>query len=456
MWTYVNDSGSPTLHAWSSSYSTVSTGTEGGNYTITLRYENVSYNTIPITRGVYHTFVVHYADRTEYNFWDDSGALITTGTYANESDFTSNNPASGNFSFNASARPLWMEFHWNDTYRGNAAEFRCNRIIIHGSGQRNITFYLRIDLPVFRETVFTINGTLVKYAYSFVDETGFFDTESNSYAEIFFYNSAEDKITVHSEYWDTELKMYPWLVYSKKYFMGVSCDDFSVENLGIAPSEQNEEPQIVIPFSYTETNNFFEYINLTIWWQDATTLGLTYLDTDYSSTNVTLKLYYWNNTLISTDYYNDLSNFNHFWLGLNNTYSYKIEVITVNGIWQDGLSSGRIPFYGVLSLSVSSTTINNIMTTIFGKSPLWVQNIDGSERTVPWSQVIIFGVAFILLVTLGKLNAFLGMSITGGWLIISSAAITGVQLLGGAALVTIGIFLIALSIIGLLGGIEWR
>ncbi|GAG65815.1 unnamed protein product, partial [marine sediment metagenome] len=98
MWTYVNDSGSPTLHAWSSSWSTVSEGTEGGNYTITLRYENVSYGTIPITRGVYHTFSVHYADKTEYNFWDGSGALITAGTYANESDFTSNNPASGNFS----------------------------------------------------------------------------------------------------------------------------------------------------------------------------------------------------------------------------------------------------------------------------------------------------------------------------------------------------------------------
>ena len=452
MWTYVNDSGSPMHHAWSS-YSTVSAGTEGGNYTITIRYENISYKTIPLTRGVYHKFNVHYADRTEFNFWDGSGNLITTGTYANESTIISINPASGTFTFNAPSRPLWMEFHWNET---DGMIYRCNRIIVPQSGQRNVTFYLRIDLPVFRETVFTINGTLVKYAYTFVDETGFYDTESNALAEIFFYNSTGTKIIVHREYWDTELKMYPWLVYAKKYFMGVYCDDVSVANLGIAPSEQNEEPQIIIPFSYIETHNFFDYIVLTFWWQDSTTLGFTYLDTDYSSTNVTLNLYWWNNTLISTNYYNDLSNFNHFWVGLNDTYSYKVEVITVNDIWPDGLSSQNIPIYGIIRLSVTHTTVDNVMETMFGKSPLWMQNIDGTEREVPWSQVIIFGVAFILLVTLGKLNAFLGMSVTGGWLLFSSVAITGVQLAGGAALAVVGLFLIALSIIGLLGGVERR
>lgn len=452
-WTYVNDSGSPLLQTYSSAYSTVSADTQGGNYTISIRYENVSYGLVPLTLGHYHQFIVHYDNKTEFNYWDGSGALITTGTYKNESSDIWDNSANGVFSFNASSRPLWLEFHWNDTLD---QDYRCNRIIIPQVGQRNVTFYIQTSLRVFRESTFTINDSLVKYAYSFVDETGKFNVNTNALAEIFFYNSSGSKIIVHSEYWDTELKMYPWLVYGKKYFIGVYCDALNIPNLGIAPSEQNEEPQIIIPFEYVGENNFFEYIELDIEWV-GNSIVLTYLDTDYSSTNVTLKLYYYNNTtLMNTAYYNDLSSFVHSWGGLNRSHSYKIEVIVVNGIWPNGKSSGLFPFFGIMELSVSSSTINSVLETIFGRTPM-ISNVEGVEREVEWVYIGIFGMSFILLVSFGKLNAFLGSTVVGMWLLFANVAITGIDPLpNGAVLAAVGIFIIVLSIVGLLGGVEHR
>ena len=285
--------------------------------------------------------------------------------------------------------------------------------------------------------------------------TAKFSADSNALTEIFIYDSKGNKLIIDSQYWDTEGKTFPWLVYEKKYFIGVYSDLENIPILGLAPSSDEEMPQIIIPFEMASHYDFFNVINLTIWWEDSTTLGLTYLDTDYSSTNVTLKLYNFEDTsLISTDYENNNSHFNHFWLGLNHTYPYKIEIIVTNDLF-DGVSSGLIPFFGETRLSITNASITNVLTLIFGKSPLHLDSLYGTERTVFWTDVVIFAVGFLFLASFGKLNAFLGMAFVGGWVSFAGIWIRNVPF-GNASLITVGVFMVALAIIAILGGVERR
>ena len=79
----------------------------------------------------------------------------------------------------------------------------------------------------------------------------------------------------------------------------------------------------------------------------------------------------------------------------------------------------------------------------------------GSERTVFWPSIFIFGIGFIIFASFGKLNAFLGMAACGGWLAFSGVWIRNLDF-GNAALISVGIFMIALAVIAILGGVEKR
>jgi len=96
---------------------------------------------------------------------------------------------------------------------------------------------------------------------------------------------------------------------------------------------------------------------------------------------------------------------------------------------------------------------------IFGQSPLYYHG--NTDVFVPWTYILIFIGCFVVLCTFGRLNAFLGGIGVGLVLCFSGGAISGVQTLfadyswwEGPVLVVIGAFVIGLSIIALIGGVE--
>ncbi|GAG60868.1 unnamed protein product, partial [marine sediment metagenome] len=107
---------------------------------------------------------------------------------------------------------------------------------------------------------------------------------------------------IHREYWSTELKIYPMLLFGKSYFVGVKSDDLSIPLLGIAPTATERSPQIVIPYTYTDISNFNEYITYNISWS-GNDIIVNYFDTDFSTSDVTFRLYFWNKSLIDSTTY---------------------------------------------------------------------------------------------------------------------------------------------------------
>jgi hypothetical protein len=99
------------------------------------------------------------------------------------------------------------------------------------------------------------------------------------------------------------------------------------------------------------------------------------------------------------------------------------------------------------------------LTIIFGGSP--IHDADDDTVFVPWTYLLISIGAFVVLVTFGKLNSFIGGVAVGVFLLLCGVAITGITPLfanyswwEGASVSVIGVFIIAISVIALLGGVE--
>jgi len=145
-WTYVNDSGSPSHAAFSSSFATTYNTTVGGNYTIFVKYENESSSgnlPVDLSKWGQHKFVIHTSTFTGEVIFDDgidyqTGSIDLLGYFGNN--------ASGTFSVELNETLLWVDFYWNTS---NDSYFRCTRSHVVLSGERNITFYIRTDLPVY-------------------------------------------------------------------------------------------------------------------------------------------------------------------------------------------------------------------------------------------------------------------------------------------------------------------
>jgi len=109
------------------------------------------------------------------------------------------------------------------------------------------------------------------------------------------------------------------------------------------------------------------------------------------------------------------------------------------------------------TVDINRSEIDDIFDVIFGDSPLY--NSD-SGISVPWSYIIVFAIAFIIFTTVGKLNGFLGFLGAGLVLVMAGGLISGMEIIGdglgwqGPVTMVIGFFMIAVSFIGLIGGVE--
>jgi len=456
-WTYVNDSGSPLLADFSSSFDTASNETGGGNYTIFVRYENYSYGLVNLSRWGAHRLIIHHENETDYISFDN-GVVVSdvVGGFANISN--------GSFTVTVDKEVRFFEFRWNDSNNYNHTGFYCTRILIPSS-DRNITFYIRTDLTVYAESSSYFNGSLVKYSYSFLDETGSFSPSANARAFIYTYDSDGNRLLIQNEYFDSERKVHPWLVFDKKYYIGVSCDYTHRDRLGIAPTGTDLDPtEIRIPYELNMTYNFFDLINFNYGWY-ADGLYAHYIDTTSDTDSVIFIVY---GLLNNTHLHNEsatVSNKNFTFTlaeGCNLSNDYRIDIIAnLTGDYAGTyrLQGGGVPIYAGMTGITDNGTLDYWLTLMFGPSP--VVNTD-TGVFVPWTYLLIFGFCFVLISTVGKLNAFLGGFAVGISLVFFGGAISGIVPLfpeyfidpSGASLFVVGAFIAVVSFIGLIGGVE--
>jgi len=537
------------IHQNSSEYSTITAYTQGGQYNLTIRYENRTYGPVNLTRWGPHRLIIYYFGQdlvsyygeVDYVIFENNGSAYTEIEYVsnpavnktvildytpisiasvqiyNNSDdvqnwievnptywnyysptnqvnisssamdsnttlarviyptmdtftvthdpmnyFDNNNTnfSQGKITFNINRTVKFFDFHWNDsTGRVN----RCNRIVSPNLGQRDVDIFIRDDLPVYLESTTTLNHSLVKYTYSFSDETGKFNLKYNPRATIYTYDDKENKLIIHSQYLDDELHIFPWLVYEKTYFLGVDCDEFEYERIGTAPAYDSLNPEVRVPYSQNESYNFFDLISIDSGFY-ANGFYVRYYDTTYSTVNVSFKVYGMNNgTLIFSSY--DNVNIKNYTVPCNTSKDYVWIINTtlddVGDFYDGTYTSGYIAVFGGIEPVISNQTIDDIFETIFGPSPMY--NTD-TGVSVSYTYILIAIGCFLWLMTMGRLNAYIGSLGVGFILMGSGAFISGVggRLFSdvawwqGPLIVGIGVFVVALAIVGSLGGVEHR
>jgi len=444
-WTYINASGSPTYHHYSDSYSTTSGSTEGGIYDVLVFYENESiHGNLPVDLSKYgpHRLILHYTNGTDEIVLNNPGNTSTV--VCNFSNLT--NGKIENITVNKTIS--FIEFHWNDTV-GKPA--RCNRIIIPQDNEVNISFYIRTDLPVYGESSAFLNDTLVRYTYNFVDQTSLFGIDNDAYAIIFTYNSEGDKLIIHSEYIDTFNTISPWLVFEKKYYIGVRSDAAYFERIGLAPTDETTEPEVLIIYGFQNTFTFFDLIDLSVGWYGSG-LFLDYLDTTFTTGTVNFSIYYYNNQTLVYSEEVSVNNYN-FTYECNTSvpWLWSVTAELEGGLYDGNYSTGIIPLFPEMATITSTSTFDKFMRIIWGPSPIYNVN---TGVAVPQTYIILAIVAGIWLLSFSRINAVIGGIGAGVILTLGGVGIAGLQdvLLGGAVTAVIGIFIIALSIVAGMGG----
>jgi len=545
LWTYINASGSPLLWHYSDGYVTAFNSTGGGSYNISVRYENESNGRnalVNLSRFGPHDFRIHYSDEVDYVIFNNGVHTSTTPG----GDFSTN--ASGYFNITTDKTIQFIEFTWNAS---DEELYTCKRILIPESGERNLIFYIRTDMPVYGETytrtshvdyhsvtnpaipvnvttsntldeiisvyiynksiyggwisvandnysvygnrvqidsavlddnttnarvdyytyetiagIDVLEGSLIRYTYSFIDDTSLYTTENGAYHEIYCYNSSGEKLVIDEQFFDTSLKTYPWLIYQKKYYIGVHCTEDDRSRLGFAPTSDETNPEILIPYdAIKQMYNFFDLIDVSIGWY-ATGFYVDYLDTTGSTVWANFSVYgYANKTNIYYENISGISNYN-FTFACNISKSFfwdlYVEIDSSNDVY-DGIykvsDASMIP--GMEPIT-NVKRISDIFNNTIGLSPFY--DVDDTSRYVPWAYLIIFGIAFMVLTTTAKANATLGTLATGLVLIFAGGAVTGMQELytfipdavNTPFIIAIGIFLVVIAIIASMGGEDNR
>jgi len=464
-WTCAYDSGSPTLYQYSDNYDFDDTTTFEGNYNISIRYENRTYGPVDLTTGHNHEFIVHYEYSTEENYFNNTG--IMNGD--NDSQGYWDSVDDGWFNITVDERPLFFSFHWNASKTfinesGNitTTTYSCHRMIVPDSSQRNITFYIRDDLPVYGDSSYYMNDSLVRYTMSFIDSSGDFTPNNNPYATIYTYDDNGIKQVIHSEYFDSTKRIIPWLVYDKRYYIGVSCDEKTFERISTFIPGDDQSPNVQIPYQYINDFSFHDIVFVEIGWEDD---GF-FVDVQESTghnyiTSITLYVWWYNNDTIYHDYPDPqyLSSYN-FSVSCNNStawkYNIKVDVVDTDlddnldysGTYWLAASNGAAILYPGIEVITRIDDIDDIIQIIFGDSPMY----DNEGDIVSWTYIGLFGFSFVLLVSFGKINAFVGSLAVGLFLMAAGGWIYGLI----SIVVGVGGFIIGLSIVGLLGGVDTR
>lgn len=470
-WTYIRANCSGTMYSQNSTeFATTTTWTQGGAYNISVRYENTTYGYVPLNRWGPHVFTIYYYGEEPWGeaygqvdyvtiVTNDTGVTNITYDKGIIGDFS--DISHGNLTITTNRTIKFIQLYWNDTDIGFPN--RCFRTIIPETGERNVTFFIRTNLQVYGEGTNNFNGSIVMYNYVFIDETGQFRPPNQPYASIYTFDEEGNRLVIHEEFFDTTGAVYPWLIFDKQYFIGVYCDLLEYDRLGLAPSQTDQSPEIDIPWEWNQTYAFYDLIMLTPKWY-SNGFYVYYRDTTYSTSAVTFTVY---DSINGTQLYTTTftgGSVKNFTYPCNTTqnYAYKITATldSVDNVYDGTYSTKQVIVAYATEAIYDQSSIDDIIENIFGLTPIYNT---ATNQEVPWTYIIIFSLAFIFLVSLGKLNAFLGALGCGMVLALSGVAVIGAGALfsnypnwQGPSLLVIGVFIILIGIIGLIGGVDRR
>ena len=114
LWSYINESGSPSLHRYSDFPSYASLTLSSGNFNLSVRYENTSHGLVDLTSGLQHQIVIHYSNYTEYIYFNNTGEVdipLSTATI----NVTATDEENGTIVFYKTSIIRMLEFYWNWT-----------------------------------------------------------------------------------------------------------------------------------------------------------------------------------------------------------------------------------------------------------------------------------------------------------------------------------------------------
>jgi len=441
-WTYANASGSPFFMKWSS-FTTCSSETEGGTYNIIVRYENESTSgNIPVDLSIWgkHRFNIHYANLTDYVEFDDGICTSSVDGF-----FGSN--ASGNFTFISNTTVEFIEFLWNFS---NGSTYQCSRTLIPDTTQ-NLTFYIRTNMPVYGVSSGFLNDSLVTYTYSFNDPSKEFEgaLELDSYVDIYTFNST-GRLTIHKQYWDAQDKVYPMLVGCKKYFIGVGCSTRTVDRIAVAPTPCSSTSDITpdpirIPISDDISYAFFDVININQGWLGDETSGfyVYYYDTMFATNSVTIRIWDINGTMVYI-YTAEANVWNFTYAQACKLYQYNYTLTVDHEVWDTNQTITGVLYPGMKAIT-DVASLNDFLNKTFGYTPF--VNAETLQE-VPWSWVLVFVIGFIIIVSFGQINAYLGTLGCGVWFAAAYGLVIGLPWL----FLVGGIFLVTMSLIFAMGG----
>ena len=384
--TYVNNSGSPSLFQFSDLYDYTSSIT-GGSYTIHVRYEgNGSYVDLSLANTT-HSFLAERQD----------GTIL----YSNSPD-----NATGMFSFVSTESAQVATFNYNGT---------CERSVLVSPGETDITFYISTS----PQGIYT--GNLISVTIKFEDPGSLLTIDKKPYGFIYKYNDTGRQY-IHSSYLQADLTLRTWLIVGESYHIGVGSNSFVIDNLRELSIYDTTSFTITVQYTAGGNNTGFawmQYFTIDRDYNDGN-IQLFFNDDTHNGFNgvqdTIISLYYNSNgTLIESVDASDIGfpwNFSYSYSGVNGTYyqinlaiSYYYEYNSYIEQWNKTII---LPFSPYLWPIIVPDLDDKINDTI-GKTPIYYIDSDGVEYIVSWAVTIALCIAMIPLLMFGKELAAFGI-----------------------------------------------
>ena len=455
LWSNTNESGNWTLSSTRTFVLPCCTG--GGQYTICFRYENSTYD--PATGTSYNNYI-------NFSHYPCSTHLLTIH-YPNEYDtyrfldstWYENNGNLSCISVNTSEEPLYFEFHWNWSVNLTCSECvdqtsYSRKLTPYAAISNNLTFYMITDRRVYNEYYgvndsgncttssepeYELNNNLVQFDFQFEDRTHLFDTfvGEQTYSTFYAYNTTT-KIIVHQEYWDAQQQVHPFLIYQKKYFVGVNntqvSSGYRYENVGLAPNWQwvypYEARTIIINYFSDEISYYTDEYTIDYGWSSGSTgLWVYYLDTTYSTSILNCTITNLTGTRVYSLQVSDTDEKNFTFPTANQSQSYFVYLNITISI--DGeIQTIPLTFWILPSETHASIadTIDTMLIAIFGALPSRTAP-DGSTVTMNYNNIIIGITAIITLSFTPLIGIGASMLLTGISMLFISSFIYGISII---------------------------
>lgn len=390
-WTYVGASGSPFLWWFSDSYDTDYGETEGGNFSVTIRWE-CDQTLMDIDYGFNHS-------------------TITAETIDGQILYENTNPTTNPIIMVVPNGTDIIRFNYNDTgmYRS---------IIPYGT-EKNYTIYVCCygkwdDLDEYAN----YSWYQFPYTFTFLDEYPDSRYINNPYSHIDIYKwNDTGKFYVHQDYFDAQDSVEVYLHYGERFYIGVSNPSYSLNFIQYIDTGLDTEKEIRIITEENNTRLIEAYIYIE---SSRTTPGLwvNYSDLVYMTNAVNLSIYHAfpnNDTQILMWQYNFSSDTeDYLWTvgnGYNASHFYYI-YFNIN----HSLFSPTNQTYSFFSFAFPYTpAINpNWFNNLFNQYVMDIQTTLGISPSL----LLLFIFSFIMLIAVGVYWASAGFIASGAMLCI--------------------------------------